>query len=298
MKHYVQQCLDYHEEQQQHDPNGEAAETEAAAVPQFVTAQLPSSLPPVSVTVLPPVSVTVPEQSSCVLSQSPVSPLSHPSAQEAIAKARSIVLKFTQEHYSGSDISPADYRYRRECMLEKERTRLHAAMLKNFQYVARREEERMKVKLAQLQETKLLEQQLQQQHAAVLKERKQASLAASKAGIGTFRRQKVEKSTKREGHAVSNTVDSSIAFYLSGLPKNFTEDSVRQLFASYGSIRRVHFYKNKQTGEPKGDALVVYNVAAGDGQALLDTVCLQVTSSCHDLQLLHDPPSPSLQSIY
>jgi hypothetical protein len=283
----VQQCLNYHEEQQQHDQKDEAA-----AVPQFVTAQLPP-LPP-------PVSVTVPEQSSSsVLSQSPVSPLSqHPSAQEAIAKARSIVLKFTQEHYSGSDISPADYRYRRECMLEKERTRLHAAMLKNFQYVARREEERMKVKLAQLQETKLLEQQLQQQHAAVLKERKQASLAASKAGIGTFRRQKVEKSTKREGHAVSNTVDSSIAFYLSGLPKNFTEDSVRQLFASYGSIRRIHFYKNKQTGEPKGDALVVYSVAAGDGQELLDTVCLQVTSSCHDLQLLHDPPSPSLQSIY
>jgi hypothetical protein len=171
-------------------------------------------------------------------------------------------------------------------MLGKERTRLHAAMLKNFQYVARREEERMKVQVAQLQETKLLEQQLQQQHAAVLRERKQASLAVSKAGIGTFSRQKVEKSTQREGHAVSNNVDSSIALYLSGLPQSATEYSVRQLFASYGSIRCVHLYKNKQTGEPKGDGLVVYNGAAGDGQEILNAVCLQVTISCYDLQVL------------
>jgi hypothetical protein len=276
MNHYLQQCLDYHEEQQQHDQKGEAA-----VVPQFVTAQHPPSPPPVS--------VTVPDQSPSVLSQPPVSPLSHSSAHEAIAKARSIVLKFTQQHYSGSDISPADYRYRRECMLEKERMRLHAAMLKNFQYVARKEEEHMKVKLAQLQETKVLEQQLQKQHAAMLIERKQASLAITKAGIGTFRRQKVEKSKEREGHAVSNNVDLSIALYLSGLPKNTTENSVRQLFASYGSIRRIHFYRNKETGELKGDGLVVYNAAAGDGQEILDAVCLQVIISCNILQVLLYP---------
>lgn len=257
MKQYLQQCLDYHEEQQQQQQKDEAA------VPQFVTAQYPPSPPPVSVMTF-------------VLSQPPVSPLSHPSTQEAIAKARSIVKKFTQQHYSGSDILPAVYRYRRELMLEKERKRLHMAMLKNFEYVARKEEERLKVKLAQLEETKLLEQQLQQQHAAMLRERKQASLAISKAGIGTSRRQTLEKSKQRQGLAVSNDNDSSIVIYLSGLPKTMTENSVRQLFASYGSIRRVHLYRQKQTGELKGDALVVYNAAA-DRQMILAAACSQVS---------------------
>lgn len=257
MKQYLQQCLDYHEEQQQRQQ-----QKDEAAVPQFVTAQYPPSPPPVSVT-------------ASVLSLPPVSPLSHNSALEAIAKARSIVKKFTQQHYSGSDILPTDHRYRRELMLEKERKRLHMAMLKNFEYVARKEEDRLKVQLAQLQETKLLEQQLQQQHAAMLRERKQASLAISKAGIGTSRRQTLEKSKQRHGHAVSSENDSSIAIYLSGLPKTMTEDSVRQLFASYGSIRRVHLYRQKQTGELKGDALVVYNAAA-DRQMILAAACSQV----------------------
>jgi hypothetical protein len=262
MKKYLQQCLDYHEEQQQQQEQKDEATT-----PQFVTAQYP------------------PSKTASVLSQQPpVSPLSHPSAQEAVAKARSIVKKFTQQHYSGPDILPADYRYRRELMLEKERKRLHMAMLKNFEYVARKEEERLKVKLAQLQETRLLEQQLQQQHAAMLRERKQASLAISKAGIGTSRRQTLEKSKKRQGLAVSNDNDSSIAIYLSGLPKTMTEDSVRQLFASYGSIRRVHLYRQKQTGELKGDALVVYNAAA-DRQTIVATACSQVRS-CHAVWIM------------
>lgn len=251
METYLQQCLDYHEEQQQQKDEDTA--------PQFVTAQYP------------------PSTTASVLSQPPVSPLSHPSAQEAVAKARSIVKKFTQQHYSGSDILPADYRYRRELMLEKERKRLHMAMLKNFEYVARKEEERLQVKLAQLQETRLLEQQLQQQHAAMLRERKQASLAISKAGIGTSRRQTLEKSKQRQGRAVGNRDnESSIAIYLSGLPKTMTEDSVRQLFASYGSIHRVHLYRQKQTGELKGDALVVYNADA-DRQTIVATACSQVS---------------------
>lgn len=287
MKHYLQQCLDFHNEQQQHQL------TEEAAIPQFVTAQHPPAPRPAAETApshshMPPgavVTTTTTEQSSVASSVS--DPLSNPSAQEAIAKAQAIVQKFQQQHHhqfpfsagtASTTLQPADYRYRRQQQLEKEQERLHKATLKNFEYVAQREEERLKHQLAQLQETQVLEQQLQEQQAALFRTRQQAQATLSKAGIGTTSRHKLEKQKQRKGHVAKMNHDLTIAIYLSGLPRNVTEDFVRQLFSSYGAIRRVILYRNKQTGELKGDALVVYNVRKStDKQDILDAACSQVS---------------------
>ncbi len=239
MKHYLQQCLDFHEEQQQQHQ----VET---SVPQFVTAQHPPAAPPVMTTEQTSSSPTVSDQSD---------PLSNPAAQEAIAKAQAIVQKFQQQHHQfpptssalhDSSILPSDYRLRRQQQLAKEQERLEKATLKNFAYVAKKEEVRLKQQLEQLQATKELEQQLHQQQAVVLRNRQ----ALSKAGIGTTR----------------------------GLPQTIQEDFLRQWFESYGAIRRIHFYRNKQTGELKGDALLVYNVRRNaEKQGILDAVCSQVS---------------------
>ena len=281
MKHYLQQCLDFHNDQQQHKQ-----QDEEVTVPQFVTAQysLPpsagSELAPPPRTRFPSGSVSSSSVASSVMSD-PV--LSHPSPREAIAKARAIVQKFQQQKHhsplSGASMLPADYRHRRQQQLEKEHERLHKATLKNFEYVARREEERLNQQLAQLEETKILERQLQEQQAAFLLSRREKQ-NLSKAGIGTSRRQALEKAKQQKGHTVKLNYDLSIAIYLSGFSREVTEDFLRQLFSSYGAIRSVHLYRHKQTGELKGDALVVYNVRkVSEKQEVLDTVCSQVSQA-------------------
>jgi len=283
MKHYLQQCLDFHEDQQHQ-------QTEETSIPQFVTAQHPP--PPLPVSAAPPTHSDMPpapfmmvvstEQSSVASSVS--DPLSHPYAQEAIAKAKAIVQKFQQQHHefplqeSHASLLPADYRYRRQQELAKEQERLHKATLKNFEYVARREEERLKRQLAQLEETKVLEHQLQEQQAAFLVSRREKQQTLSKAGIGTSRRQALEKQKQRKGHVGKMNDDLSVAIYLAGLPTTVTEDFVKQLFESYGTIRRVHLYRHKQTGELKGDALLVYNVRkVEEKQSIFDAACSQVS---------------------
>lgn len=267
MKHYLQQCLDFHEEQQQQHQ----VET---SVPQFVTAQHPPAAPPVMTTEQTSSSPTVSDQSD---------PLSNPAAQEAIAKAQAIVQKFQQQHHQfpptssalhDSSILPSDYRLRRQQQLAKEQERLEKATLKNFAYVAKKEEVRLKQQLEQLQATKELEQQLHQQQAVVLRNRQ----ALSKAGIGTTRRQTLETQKYRKGNVARVNNDLSVAIYISGLPQTIQEDFLRQWFESYGAIRRIHFYRNKQTGELKGDALLVYNVRRNaEKQGILDAVCSQVS---------------------
>lgn len=263
VKHYLQQCLDYHEEQQQH------LQKEEATVPQFVAAQHPPPFSPLPTTEESAPTATNDERPAAAAVVVP---------SQAIAKARAIVQKFQQQYYSSTDVLPADYRYRRQQFLEKEQQRKHSAILKNLAYIARKEEDRLKKQLIQLEQTKRLEEQLHQQHALHLQHRKdqQAGLLQTKAGIGTLQRQKEEKQKHRKGHAVSQELSATI--YCSGLPNTASEDIVRNLFGSYGTIRRVILYRHKQTRELKGDALVIYSVKKETAKSeILNAVCMQVS---------------------
>jgi hypothetical protein len=151
-------------------------------------------------------------------------------------------------------------------------------MLKTLDYIACKEENRLKQQLVQLEQTKRLEEHLHQQHALHLQHRKdqQAVLLQTKAGIGTLQRQKEEKQKYRKGHAVSQELSASV--YFSGLPSTASEDFVRNLFGSYGTIRRVILYRHKRTNELKGDALVIYSVNKEMAKSeILNAVCLQVS---------------------
>jgi len=45
--------------------------------------------------------------------------------------------------------------------------------------------------------------------------------------------------------------------YVSNLPDSVTEDELKTLFSSYGSVESVYVVKDKQTGMSKGSAYVI-----------------------------------------
>ena len=99
----------------------------------------------------------------------------------------------------------------------------------------------------------------------------------STAGIGTQDRVLAEQRRKQ---VISKKSDDSVAIYVNGIPTDgsMTQDTLRELFRHFGTLRKVHLYVNKQTGELKGDALIIYQLHGQDQQRqeLLDTVCSQV----------------------
>ena len=195
--------------------------------------------------------------------------------------------------------SPSEFgRRRREC-LDRYEERMKRAMFKNLQYVVKKEEERLRERLDKVEEFKTFEHQIEERYNQRLESRQRRSsnhnsmndINTSAAGIGTKQRNRAEKKRKRNALPVSlryngqkqnnlsNDLSSSIAIYVSNLPKDGSADEnvIKSLFGSYGSIRKVHFYLDKATGEKKGDALVIYSLKKGqDESSLTESVCSQV----------------------
>ena len=74
---------------------------------------------------------------------------------------------------------------------------------------------------------------------------------------------------------------STVAIYVSGLPVATVDEALmRQLFGAYGTISKVHLYRDKLSGRWKGDGLVVYKVDdATQMRDLVVTVCGQVSQN-------------------
>jgi hypothetical protein len=216
-------------------------------------------------------------------------------AEAGRSRANAILEKFqqlTREHgnMEGAEndepfAPPSKFREKRERFFEKENQRKHKFLLKNLDYVGKRQNQRLQQTLSQLGEAQKYESQLHDHYNSILEQRKQKlstnQSLHSEAGIGTGKRQRVEREKSRKGHVpLSNNTsqDISLAVYLSGLTTDdsFREDTLNQLFGSYGIIRKIHPYRNKQTGKLKGDALVIYQVKPEEKDDLLETVCSQV----------------------
>ena len=218
--------------------------------------------------------------------------------EEGRSRANAILEKFqqlTREHGVVGEVqqkgdtdeaftAPSEFRKKREKFFEKENERKHNFLLKNLEYVGNRQTQRLQHTLSQLDEAKKYEHQMEGHYRAVIEHRKERLSKSknmnSEAGIGTAKRQRVECEKTRKGHAPLSNVapENSLAIYLSGLPTDgsFQEDILHQLFRSYGKIQKIHPYRNKPTGELKGDALVIYQVKKGEEDELLRTVCSQV----------------------
>jgi RNA recognition motif-containing protein len=140
------------------------------------------------------------------------------------------------------------------------------------------EDERLRERLAQIQQTQAYEQHIQQQY----QRRHDPVMNKSQAGIGTEERHRVEeKIQKRRGPNHSNNASSSdsVAIYVSNLTPDGSanDDLLRELFSSYGEIRKIHFYVDRDTGRRKGDALVIYSLRQDqDRTTLTESVCSQV----------------------
>lgn len=200
-------------------------------------------------------------------------------------------------------------RKRREC-LDRHEERKQGALFKNLEYVARLEEERLRQQLHQVKQVQTLEAQIDDMYRQKLAFRQQQqqqqqtrdgrnSINTSAAGIGTKERQKAERKRRRTALPPSlrkqysnNTSNnnnsngnSSVAIYVSNLPTDgsVNDSTIEALFASYGSLRKVHFYVDKTNGKRKGDALVLYslNSDGDDNEAarLTEAVCSQVCTT-------------------
>ena len=201
---------------------------------------------------------------------------------------------------------PWEHARRRRESLQKDEERKQRALFKNLQYVARVEEERLAKQLVEVQQVKTLEQQIDERYQQKMEYRiKKRSIVdngsnninTSGAGIGTKQRRKAEAkrqknalpptlSHKYQGnrggnsnHGSRKTGGDSVAIYVSNLPTDdsIDEATVQGLFSAYGSLRKIHFYVDKVTGEKKGDAVVIYSLTEGeDENALTESVCSQV----------------------
>lgn len=229
-------------------------------------------------------------------------------AQEAMIRAQVIIQKFGIRHstttssadttpsamfggicsFSSTTIDDHDCKRRRDICLEQERVRLEKALLQNWEYLAKREEERLQHQLRlidaakQLEQdqvqrrvlqTKVLEQQQQQ------KQSRNGHLPSSQAGIGTLEQRNRKRKVNQQQQRQQQEQDCSSSLYLSNLSSATSMDVIRNLFQSYGTIKRVHFYSNKTTGLLKGDGLVTYetNKKKQITTDFLQSICQQVS---------------------
>ena len=182
--------------------------------------------------------------------------------------------------------------------VQKHKQRLQKAMLKNFEYIARKDEESYQLQLQTLEQTKQYDHMLHHYKQRSLEIRKKknkqnssltSSIIGKKAGVGTNLRKKQSKQERDIIYAhiqqakTNNEVRKSI--YIMGIPTLIhddnhykTEEDIQQdlhhLFQSYGPINRIKLYKNHKTKVLKGDALIVYENDDID----LDMVCSLVSN--------------------
>jgi hypothetical protein len=209
-------------------------------------------------------------------------------------------LQNNDKYYNHSTPNPApdEYRKRRLVFAEQFEHRKQEALLRNLEYVARQQIERSKERLAQLDATRMYEQQVTSHHEAMMKSRSQSN--HHHAGIGTQKRQREEQKRIRSLPKALSSNDNSVAIYVAGIStrtnssngtttksNTTTEEMMHSLFGCYGKLRKIHFYVDKHTGKRKGDALVIYDVDTKDDHpmearnSLIDSVCSQVRGTDH-----------------
>jgi hypothetical protein len=205
-----------------------------------------------------------------------------------------------------------DYLGKRRAHFQKEKSKFDKFRLKNLEYVMRLDEMELRQHVNCMNQITAFEEkqsirlelakQQQQEMQRKLEQKRQrktqtSMMNATSGGIGSQDQQRAERVRKREhlDHGTSRVKTEKDAkacasrrrnsLYLTNLPTDgcTTERVLHSLFSSYGRLDRVTMYRDRSTGELKGDGLIVFGRDAvdafddtGDGD-FIDSVCLQVS---------------------
>jgi len=169
------------------------------------------------------------------------------------------------------------YAQKRDHFLTKvHSTKLHSFFLKNLNYILKKDEEVHSIQMQYLQrqqEISLHNKKRKRQH-----QQRNGNMNVM-GGIGTQERSQYQKSIERSQHSFmtknkKKKQPKSCALYISGIKKIATvslaqaeenalvekqEQMIHELFESYGSISKINYYVDKQSGLRKGDAFILYN---------------------------------------
>jgi hypothetical protein len=248
MRQYMQQCLDYHAEQQEQKKHDHP---EMATALRTHSEYLPPPAPDLR-PLHPPAIIQIPGIDSAKIDHN-----------NAVDRALAIAMKLQTPDKTSQN---SDCRAKREAFLQTFKQKLHRALVKNLEYVASRDEETLQRQLLELEHQKQAQQNQQQ---------RQRIAAMSKAGIGTNKRRKQQQPNVPQ--------PSTTRLYVTGLPTNedanALEEILATLFGAHGRIRYINLYRDKRTQRLKGDALVVYDDATNTQTSsnLARHVCSQVS---------------------
>jgi hypothetical protein len=272
MQRYLQQCLEYHEQQLQ----------SADTVPHFVKAIKVEEDDELIHEMMEGTAVVKTEKDT----EPPSTTLDDATKiQAARDRAQEILSRFQQQQhqcFSGppesSTAGSSVFAAVRRTSLTKEHERKQRFLEKNLKYVKAREQQRMQQQAAELsaaeewnREYLAIMEERQQQRYETQKQRKNYS--ATQAGIGTSFRKKRVGGQPQHGGGVRN----STAVYVSGFEDSSSVDEnvLRDLFRTYGNIEKIHLYRDKVQGNMKGDGLIIFE-GCQNTEEFLDTVCRQV----------------------
>jgi hypothetical protein len=205
-------------------------------------------------------------------------------------RALQVIEQFQQQEQADRPLSSVALK--RKASLAHLEQRKQLALVKNLEYLAKVEDDRLRTTLLKAQQAQSYQIQVEAFHEQSLHTRQlhlrssigdssssMDNLESIHAGIGTQQRHRAEE--RRRKHDRTASMDT-VALYVSNLPRDgsVNDELVRALFGSLGyNLRKIHFYVNKDTNELKGDALVVYELPPDqDRQILTETVCAQVRS--------------------
>lgn len=145
-------------------------------------------------------------------------------------------------HYE-SFVSLGQFEYKSAIEVPWYKSKLHRALLKNWEYLARKDEEALHMQIQAISKTSSQIKRHDMQQDRSHEDRRQAlDRAFGRSGIGSGeRRNNVGAENKRKRHTPSN----GCSVYVKGFPANsqLSEKYVREIFSPWGEIDGVKLYK-------------------------------------------------------
>ena len=233
--------------------------------------------------------------------------------ETSAAIAAAFTINNSNTHNNDFAIDNINYAKERQNYFQNERIKLQTFRLKNLEYVMKHEEKELRKhvecmnQMTQWEERQTVQRLLQQEKQQ--RQRQQQQLQQQQGGgIGSKeqrhaerirKKQHLDQGTSNSRHMHRNNDSSGTSsratvragLYLTNLATDgsTTERTLRSLFSSYGRLDRITMYRNRSTGEYKGDGIVVFgrdaveeherknrDAANNGGGDLVDVVCSQV----------------------